>query len=579
MKTMINSKSIKLIALIGILILPIISLVFIVLKYAVNMPISDDYGSILGWLDNYIANPNYQTRLHMLFDQHGEHRIVFNRITELIQLHCFGKVNFIYLSLFGMLGLIINLCLIIKLSISKGLKAIHLIPLPYLLLSLSQWELIDWAMASTQQYWQLFFSVTAITLITSAKNYFTYFIGLIFVILAIFTGGGGLMIFPVILFYYILTRAKFHKMAIWIGFISIILYIYFIALNYAKTTDNGMSLSFISQNLKLIIMYLFCFLGGMIYGNYDVLTILALMSGLILFLVFLFLTIRRIYLKQPELYCIMLFIISIAGVASITRFHEGIMSAFGSRYTIYTGLFLVSIYITILLEFKNQQNIITKYGSVIAILIYLLWLPNGITCLNTRYNNLNQKLMTTTINQDYKILNQAVNNKIFFPLPNIAQNLPYNLPLNNGQLYKSGYDGSIDYLNYTNGRLLGIGWGIIKYSPDLPVTAILKIDRNYYPLNYGEIIRPDVVKNKNNQAYLKCGYKFTLNIHDLLNRCLSCSQPFGAEYYNPNNTNNNQSVYVRELSIILVDQNRHIFYPSPCIKINLSDLNHIKFLK
>ena len=559
--------------------LPVIGLIFIVLKYAVNMPITDDYGSVLGWLNNFIANPNNQTRLPMLFDQHGEHRIVFNRIIELIQLHCFGKVNFIYLSLFGMLGLIINLCLIIKLSISKGLKAIHLIPLPYLLLSLSQWELIDWAMASIAQYWQLFFSVTAIIFITSAKNYSIYIIGLMFVILAIFTGGGGLMIFPVIILYYILTRAKFHKIAIWIGFTSIIFYIYFILLNYAKTSDNGINLSIISQNLKLIILYLFCFLGGMFYGNCDILTNLALMSGLLLFIVFLFLTYKKTYLKQPELYCIMLFIIFIAGGASVTRFHEGIMSASGSRYTIYTGLFLVTIYITILLEFKNQQNIITKYGSVIAIFIYLLWLPNGITCLNTRYNNLNQKLMTTTIDQGYNILHQAVQNKIFFPLPNIAQNLPYNLPLNNGQLYKNGYDGNIDYLNYTNGRMIGIGWGVIRNSPDLPVTAILKIDRNYYPLNYGEIIRPDVVKNKKNKAYLKCGYKFTLNIHDLLNRCLSCAQPFGAEYYNPKNTNNNQPVYVRELSIILVDQNRHIFYPSPCIKINLSDLNHIKFLK
>ncbi len=296
----------------------------------------------------------------------------------------------------------------------------------------------------------------------------------------------------------------------------------------------------------------------MFYGEYCSLAILALISGICITLIFLILTTKKIYLKYPDLFCIMLFIILISATVSLNRYNLGLTTALGSRYTIYSSLLLVAIYISALLEYKLFTNYIRKSGIIIGISLYLLWLPNSLKILNNEYEILTTKLKITSNILDYDILKLAIKNKIFYPLKAIYNNLPMALPVDNQTLYHPGYDGHIDYITYYNGIIIIQGWGIIKNGYELPQTAIAKIDNDYYPINYGKLIRPDVVNYFNNPRLLNCGYDINIYASD----------------FKKNKTNNN----IINISIILVAKSGNKFYPGPPIKVDLNNLNHIKII-
>ena len=67
------------------------------LRYDVNMPYFDDYDSVLNWLVTFSQPGSFMNKLELLFRQHNEHRIVFDRLVELMELHTLGVVNFICL--------------------------------------------------------------------------------------------------------------------------------------------------------------------------------------------------------------------------------------------------------------------------------------------------------------------------------------------------------------------------------------------------------------------------------------------------------------------------------------------------
>ena len=144
-----NNLAIKIIFLI-----PIIFYIYIVAKFLLNMPNWDDYDAILTWINFVLSKPSLAEFMTKLFAQHNEHRIVFGNLVSLISYFSLGKVDFISLSIFGVLGLFFVFLLIIYIGKKNHFTLLELLPVPYLMFSLNQWELISWAMASISQYWQ-----------------------------------------------------------------------------------------------------------------------------------------------------------------------------------------------------------------------------------------------------------------------------------------------------------------------------------------------------------------------------------------------------------------------------------------
>src|ERR1700743_859724 len=72
----------------------------IVDHYAVNIPWSDDYDAILGFLLEFRKAP-FGEKIGLLFSQHNEHRILSSRLVYITWQALFGRINFRYLTFIG----------------------------------------------------------------------------------------------------------------------------------------------------------------------------------------------------------------------------------------------------------------------------------------------------------------------------------------------------------------------------------------------------------------------------------------------------------------------------------------------
>ena len=235
--------------------------IFTVLKYTSMMPIEDDYGAVLRFLNDYLNMNNILDKFKLLFAQHMEHRIVFNRLVELLQFKLFGEVNFIYLTLFGNLGWLLIIYILWMYSKKNNfITLFSFIPVALMMLAFSHSSLMSWAMASIQQYWQLLFSILAILSLTHNRPYIAY----TFMIIAIFTGGGGLALIPIVGLYYLVHKNWKQFIITLILSISII-YFYFIVLEFHRLSDSmNMLLITFKHNYMLLFYYIFAFLGNFV---------------------------------------------------------------------------------------------------------------------------------------------------------------------------------------------------------------------------------------------------------------------------------------------------------------------------
>jgi hypothetical protein len=69
-------------------------------KYTVNVPINDDY-DVLDKFNKMVSSDSIIEQIKLLFAQHNEHRIVYDRIWFLISYKINNQVNFNLLSLVG----------------------------------------------------------------------------------------------------------------------------------------------------------------------------------------------------------------------------------------------------------------------------------------------------------------------------------------------------------------------------------------------------------------------------------------------------------------------------------------------
>ncbi len=324
--------------------------VLTVLKYTSFMPIEDDYGAVLGFLNGYVEESDILTQLQMLFSQHMEHRIVFNRIIEILQLKLFGEVNFFYLTLFGNLGwLLIVYLLWIYAEKNKFATLFSFMPVALMLLSFSHSSLMSWSMASIQQYWQLLFSLLAIFFLVNHKPYKAY----IFMVIAIFTGGGGFALMPIFVLYYLINR-HWKQLTVTLLLSILIMYFYFIVLDFNRLSDSmSMLLVTFKYNYMLLFYYILTFLGNFVSTNP-----LAVYVGGSFIVLFLFKS-KTFFKKTPFIAWAILFVLSIAFLAGVSRSMFGPDQALAPRYSIYSVLFASLVYLAYLRIYSHSKILIT----------------------------------------------------------------------------------------------------------------------------------------------------------------------------------------------------------------------------
>ena len=122
----------------GLMAIPLVGYLWVFKTYAINMPFLDDYDVMLGWMHQFLSSDTLHGKLYLLFQQHFEHRIVFDHLIELLCFLIFHKINFIFLSFVGSVGLFGIVAVLLYAGRKAGLSYFELIPVPFLLLTWSQ---------------------------------------------------------------------------------------------------------------------------------------------------------------------------------------------------------------------------------------------------------------------------------------------------------------------------------------------------------------------------------------------------------------------------------------------------------
>ncbi|WP_215877216.1 hypothetical protein HF292_015790 (plasmid) [Acidithiobacillus ferruginosus] len=410
---------------------PLFVYIWAFLKYTVNMPYWDDYDSVLGWLLQFLYDSNLHQKLILLFRQHNEHRIVFGRIIELADVYLFGKVDFIYLDFIGLLGLFCLLSVMLYIAKMKELKTYELIPIPFLMLTLSQSTQISFAMASMQQYWQLLLSVLSLAFLISFRGYVSFVTACVLAIIASFTGAGGLIVFPVGLIYLALSK-KLRLSFLWSMVAAVISYIYFIYLHYEPTLIGKASHAYAYSHPIKYVEYAVSFVGNAGHNLSQ-----AFYFGCVLIAMAMSLFVISLRKNDKILTYISVFVLATAAAAGLSRVSMGIGEALSGRYTIYSLLILSTLYIALISSVGQQpiRRLLASSGIVVSVALYASWVTPGLNMLNQQYGEMENVLCYPSQSSAMEELGNAMKHKLFTPIAQVYRNLPASVRVSDSNLY------------------------------------------------------------------------------------------------------------------------------------------------
>lgn len=408
-----------------LILIPAIVYFWAFLRYSIDMPAGDDYDVILDWLHRFINSPDQSAKVHLLLEAQNEHRVVFDRLVVLANYLLLDRINFIYLDAVGAAGLFFIFALLMKLAIDSRLSVAQLVPIAFLTFNLRQWELLSFPMASIQQYWQLLFALLSIYTLHKRNERPLFFASsLTLAIFASFTGGGGLLVFPVGLL--VLAYDKDWRAAsIWSGFFILVFFIYFVAPGYHGNPISKDSHKVALEHPGQSIRYSLAFLASYVRTSNLAVTLGALTLALCLWLFFSEYRNRTSVANLSPLGFI-LYILLVAMAAGLSRASMGIDEALSSRYTIYSLALLAAIYVYIsnVLATRTRRLVFSFTTLSVSLLIYFCYLPSSIAFLDYEQKLLERYLVYPYNGRAIEILGAAMRDKIFVPNATVFSNLP-----------------------------------------------------------------------------------------------------------------------------------------------------------
>src|SRR5262249_34525230 len=143
-------------------------------RYSYNFPYFDDFEIILAFLNSFLTAGQASEKLRLLFEQHSEHRLVFDRAIALAEYFICGKIDFRSLVLIGNTALVVILLLCYKsVERTRKLPLLCLAPIALLLFNFRYFETSFWSMAALQHLWVLCFAFCAFYFLFQPTAYAT----------------------------------------------------------------------------------------------------------------------------------------------------------------------------------------------------------------------------------------------------------------------------------------------------------------------------------------------------------------------------------------------------------------------
>jgi len=353
-----NKGALKLIISLFILI-PVVLYLGVWDYYAINIPKWDDH-PLKQFIFDFSHATNWSQRITALFKQHNEHRIVLTRLVTWTDFWIFGSLNYRHLMFVGNV-LLIGLLPLWHIILKKNKKPLFaLLPVPFLWLSLAQWENMYWGMAAVQNFGVVTLALWTIYLCASSKN-LLFALSIPLAVLTVFTSPNGLFVLPIGALLLFLTGNR-QRLALWV--ITSAAAIFFFFRGYIQPTSNPDSKASFVQLIKGYMAFLGSFAESFpVLDHFRV----CVFMGSVLFLVAvsvasttLFRIMRNKYSAKSEkltdLFCLgtILFILGTALVIVYGRAGFGLDTLVSSKYKIYSVLLLITAYLYVVIPIRGS---------------------------------------------------------------------------------------------------------------------------------------------------------------------------------------------------------------------------------
>lgn len=339
-----------------------IALFFIFLfQYAVNIPITDDYITILTFSNNYFSTYDPFQKLSLLFSFHGECRLVMTRVAIIIMHFITGEVNIKVLVIISNICLPLILFLLNKQIKNEALLLPLLLIIALLLFQYGYYDAIVWA--TDAFHYQLTILLVLLALHLLEKNSaMSKASCAVCSVLAMLTFGNGLLIFPITLLYFVILK-NYKMFFAWLLLTMLACALYLS--NFGHLNQQSAHFS-----LADYFIYSCCFIGGAFQFAYSL--YLPFACGLVVWILFAVLTITGYYKKSFFHYAILLFTILSSLLAAHFRSGNGYAGAISNRYGIFSVLSVSASLIAFfeIINEKQQPRLIPF--SIAVVLIYHL---------------------------------------------------------------------------------------------------------------------------------------------------------------------------------------------------------------
>jgi hypothetical protein len=327
----------KKIGYLSAIVAPILCFYGILGHYLINIPLGDDYETVLPFMAR-ISTMGWPQRLGYIFQfQHNEYKLIFENAVFAGQYAVLGRPNFIVLCLLGnllVLALFFGVwyCLMPKLDLEQKLMAA--VPIAFVLFQLRYAETLNCSMAALQNISVLVFSIFCVACLTRGRDWAAC---LLFA-LSIASSGNGFILLPIGIWLMVRRRSWGH-LAAWIAVFAAMAAIYFF--HYARYSPNNSPVTSERMIQHLNPIYTLSFMGSLIGLQW----VISAAVGAALLFVF-FLMVRKRYDRvNPAVFYFALFVVLTAIAVSSIRSDLGLSQSFTGRYRIYSVLLMICSYI------------------------------------------------------------------------------------------------------------------------------------------------------------------------------------------------------------------------------------------
>lgn len=333
-------------------------------RYAVNIPILDDWDAILGFtVDWYDAGNN--EKFSLLLSQHNEHRIFTSRLVYALYYSLTQKIDFITL------GLIANLQLLVIFGFLVYFST-RLIKLTWPVISIftalcvfdpSNYENSMMAMAGMANYGVIMLFLISLFFYSLNSKRFVI-LATFFQIICAFSNGNGLIAGVVLVFYCLAEKDRIKLSS---SIIAFLLSVVFYFQDYHSTQNN-----LTGKGIFPILEFFLRLMGGHFGRDYRIFIAILVSISVLFFIYLLIPKIKKAEKESLPFLALTLFIILSTGSVAVFRSaEESKIEAFSysSRYLIYPHLFAAIAFI--LLAYILEKTKIKWIAISIVGFIYI----------------------------------------------------------------------------------------------------------------------------------------------------------------------------------------------------------------